>query len=375
MAATQSLPIGIRWELALQQRIREANLRAREHQEEPPWRQEIRESIQDTFGNRDRKSYDVERPCGYASASSAGRGTEIPELDTNPPYPEEQSSTAMRVSHRSTSDAELPTYEGQSSTPMPTSCRSTSDAELPVYEEQPAASDVEVSAYHDRVIPPEAPSGDATATELQEHLKRLVAGLRAADRRIKYLEAQQNDSRQAYIRAVFQGQEAELSSLKRTLNAFKELLEEAQRDRDKLQRELREGRAREAELEERMHRTNLEQMRLTAEVERMGMGAGTSHTESIAAPRLQSFHEEEIPRRQAELGGQLHRANIEQMRSTARAERLNMGSYMDAGGSTPPCSRLDEVEMPRGGGRPYRAIGGWDFPKGQVPWFKLVFLP
>ncbi|KAL8822169.1 MAG: hypothetical protein Q9191_007088 [Dirinaria sp. TL-2023a] len=426
MGATRSPPIGNLFEQTIQQQAREANLRARENHE-PPWRRELEEIrpalhgiLRARFAPLDRETNDLGRPHSYMSGIRTWQCTEMSELDIS--SPEEQSFPAMLTSHRFTGEAELSAYEeqqpvsdftrdrsindaesptnsahwssaregteiaeldtgpsyaeGRSSTAMPTSQRLTGESALHAYEEQPVASGIEVSALYDRVIPPEAPSADATAADFQAHIERLEADLRAADRRIEILETEQSEIRQSYIQAMSRGQEAELSGLKRKVDAFKESLEEAHRDRDTLQRELRESRTRELELEERLHGADLENVHLAAEVGRLRLGTGASDRGNVRLPRTQSPPEERIPERRVWLDGRFHRANLDQTYPADEAERLsNTSSYTDTVRVLPPSSRLDEREMPRGGGRPCRTSAEWNFPKGQVPWFQLIFLP
>lgn len=207
--------------------------------------------------------------------------------------------------------------------------QTTRDVELP--SEMPSgptmARDAEMPTNCQRSILPVAPPSDATSPELRFYTGRLEEGLETITARIEDLEAQQELSQRTYRRAVIEGVEMEISRLRKTNEDLNQLLEEAKSDRDSIQQELQETRFRQ---------TDLEQMGVTAEIERL---------------RQKITHEK------AESAQWVSQLGLERL---LREERQNRSV---------PEEDLRKCRRRSGHGR-RESRHGWDLPRGQ--WFKVL---
>ena len=268
MPRERSPPLGRRWEGEMERQRRISGSSGGERQGEL---YETRREMRARYPVSDSTQWHG----SYPPVTSMGEQGEIPELDNNP-------------------HAGL----GHSSAAPPRPPPSAGIAGLRTREEQPPTSNPAVPTNYPRVVPPEAPPSDATAAELKSHILRLQNDLRDADVRIQDLEARQSGFERAQMQAVYSGQEREIPRLKMQIDTLKGLLDQAYHDKDRLQHALQESRAREAALEEQLHRANMEGTRAAAEAEGLRMGASMSH-----APRGRSPPEEEVEAARPRAGG------------------------------------------------------------------------
>lgn len=293
MAEVGNLPLGRRFEQTM---AMNAYREAEKHDEEPAWRKEVLEMVQRRFSATGSEIKNTGNPGYYAPVTNIWRPSESSQLYTGPSPREPRSALAMPSPPSLACDAEIP----------------PSYAELPVHV---------------------APSADATTAELQAHIETLEERLRAAEVRIEHLQKQQGDSQRAYIQALYEGQEVELARMRKTKDDLKRLLDEAQDEKDQVQTELRESRAREADSDQQLHRMNLEHARVLAEAEELRKNRSTYHTETV--PWMVGLH---------------------------RYQGGLQGTYQT--------QALDEEEstefMPKSSRRRRNTGGGWDLPKGQV---------
>jgi len=271
---------------------------AENRNEEPAWRKEVLEMVQRRFSPTGCETSNTENPGYYASVTSNWQPSQCPQLNTWPPPRETQSFRAV---------------------PNPPF----------------AAYDAEMPASSDKIPVPSTPSTDATTAELQTHIETLEEGLRAAEVRIEHLQEQQNVHQRAYAQALYEGQEVELARLRRANDALKRLLDEAQDNRDKLHKELRESRAREADSDQQLHRLNLEHTRVLAEAEQLRKNLSTYNTTTVPwTDPLRRFEDCLQEARQAQ-----------------------------------PLDEEESTEfMPKSSRRRRGTGGGWDLPKGQANW-------
>ena len=271
---------------------------AENNDEEPAWRKEVREMVQRRFSATGSEVKNTENLGYYAPVTSMWQPREFPQSTTEPPPIEMPSAQAL---------------------PSPPSL----------------ACDVEMPASYENIPITVIPSADATTAELQAHISTLEERLRTAELRIEQLQKQQGDYQRAYIQALYEGQEVELARMRRAKDDLKRLLDQAQDERDQLQRELRESRAREADSDQQLHRMNLEHARVLAEAEELRKNRSTYHTETV--PWMVGLHR-----------------------------------YQDCTQGTRPTQALDEDYstefMPKSSRRRRGTTGGWDLPKGQTVW-------
>ncbi len=295
MAGVRSPPLGRRFEQTM---AMNAHREAENHDEEPAWRKEVLEMVQRRYPPTGCETNNTHNPGYYASVTNMWRPSEFLQLNTEPPPREIRSVQAM---------------------PNPPFL----------------ASEVEMPASHEKLPVPVTPSADATTAELQAHIETLEERLGAAEVRIENLQKQHGDSQRAYVQAIYEGQEVELARLRRTNNALKRLLDEAQNDREELQKELRESRAREADSDQQLHRINLEHAPVLAEAEQLRKYEGTHQSATVPWTVRRSQFEDCLH--------QAHRTRA-----------------------------LDEEEsteyMPKSSRRRRGTGGGWDLPKGQANW-------
>lgn len=297
MAEVGNLPLGRRFEHTMAMNAyREAEI----HDREPAWRKEVLEMVQRRFSATGCETKNTENPGCYASVTNIWRPNESSQLNIEPPPRETGSAQAMPNTLFLACDAE-----------MPASCEN-----LPL---------------------PATPSADATTAELQAHIESLEERLRAAEVRIEHLQKQQSDSQRAYIQALCEGQEVELARLRKTKDALKQLLDQVQGERDQLQRDLRESRAREADIDQQLHRMNLEHTRVLAEAEAEDLRKNRSTYHTATVPSM--------------IGLRRHQGCIQGIPQTQALD--------------------DDVStefMPKSSRKRRGTAGGWDLPKGQTHW-------
>jgi len=295
MAGVGNPPLGRRFEQTMAMK---AYREAENQGEEPAWRKEIVEMVQRKFAPTGCEMNNTDNSGYYASVTNMWRPSEFLQLNTEPPPRETRCAQAMHN----------PPFLGR-------------DAEMP--------------ASYDRIPVPVTPSADATTAELQAYIETLEERLKAAGLRIEDLQQKQGNSQRAYVQAVYEGQEVESAKSRRTNDALKRLLNEAQDERDQLQRELRESRAREADSDQQLHRMNLEHARVLAEAEELRKNRSTYHTETV--PWM-----------------------------------VGLRRYQDCNQGTRQTQALDEEEstefMPKSSRRRRGTGGGWDLRKGQANW-------
>lgn len=297
MAEVGNLPLGRRFEHTM---AMNAYQETKNRDREPAWRKEVQEMVQRRFSATGCETKNTENPGYYASVTNIWRPSESSQLNTEPPPREKRSAQAM---------------------PNPPFL----------------ACDVEMPASCENLTLPVTPSAEATTTEFQAHIETLGERLRTAEVRIEHLQKQQSDSQRAYTQAVCEGQEVELARLRKTKDTLKQLLDQAQGERDQLQRELRESRAREADIDQQLHRMNLEQARVTAKVGTEDLRENRSACHTATVPSMVGLHR--------------HQDCIQGTRQTQALD--------------------DDVStefMPKSSRKRRGTVGGWDLPKGQTHW-------